>query len=251
VLVTNLSGFGGRVPASPHGQVAWRAVDGVGLLRAAHQAEAALFRVVRNAPDDPGPPLCTRGDHEAPFVGACGAHGRLSTRASVEMARGALWAFERVELNDLDPLRIAQLAEEPPVETEFTSEEGVTEFLLGESRLAAAADARVALAERLARFQPRPPGDALTPEALDAYFRGSTTTARPASPLRWRAWPRTLTPKLPPSTTGDAARRCKTGRWPARHGARSSLNCRQSLVLSAPIWTTASVRRRALTSGTT
>jgi hypothetical protein len=69
-----------------------------------------------------------------------------------------------------------------------------------------------------------------------------STTARPASPLRWRAWPRTLTPKLTPSTTGDAASRCKAGHWPASHGARSSLNCRQSLLPSAPIWTTASVR---------
>jgi hypothetical protein len=104
---------------------------------------------------------------------------------SVSAARGALWAFDRDELSDLDPRRIAQLMEEPPAETEFISEEGMTGLLFGENRVAAAADARFGLAERLAKFQPRPPANAMTPQALDATFRARDKVYRADEAMVW------------------------------------------------------------------
>ncbi|MEV1085731.1 hypothetical protein AB0I98_47245 [Streptomyces sp. NPDC050211] len=164
-----------------------RRADATSYLRATARAETALFRVVRAAPDDPAPRF-KYGEitNLHSWVFAVHTTGRLMAAGSVQLARGALWAFDRPELNDLDPSRIAQLVEEPSVETEFTSVGGGSGLVRGESRVAAAADVRVTLADRLARFRPRPPGDALTPEALDAYFRADNKVHMGDEAMVWR-----------------------------------------------------------------
>lgn len=139
--------------------------------RTAGRAETALLRVVCSAPDDPGPRLAYGEVTSRRSRLAMAAGGRLAAAAAVHGARAALWAFDRDGLSDPDPQHVAQLAHEPPVVTEFTAREWVTRLLSGEERVSAAADARFALAERLATLQPRPGNDAVTPGAIDATFR--------------------------------------------------------------------------------
>lgn len=140
-------------------------------LLAAGRAETALFRVICGALDDPGPRVAYGEIASLRSWVMVEFTRRLTATQSVEAARCALWALDRAELRGLDPQAVARLAEEPSVETEFTENEGTTGILYGEKRVAAAADTRFVLAERLAAFQPPPRADALTPLVLDVALR--------------------------------------------------------------------------------
>jgi hypothetical protein len=154
-------------------------------MRAANRAETALFRLIRSVPDDPAPRAAYADVAMSRSSLLVQVPGRLSAHGSIGAARGALWALDRAELAGIDVRRIADLAAEPPVETEFVRGEAKSGLLFAENLVAAAAEARFVLAERLAYFQPRARDDLLTPRSLDATFRGDKAHRGDES-LVWR-----------------------------------------------------------------
>ncbi|HET6710913.1 hypothetical protein [Amycolatopsis sp.] len=155
-------------------------------MRAANRAETALFRLIRSVPDDPAPRVAYGEVAMSRSSLLVQVPGRLTASGSVGAARGALWALDRAELAGTDAWRIAALAANPPVATEFVREEGKRGLLFAEDVVVAAAEARFVLAERLATLQPRARDDLVTPGTIDATFRAQGKVLGGDESLVWR-----------------------------------------------------------------
>lgn len=167
-------------------------------VRAANRAETALMRVALDDLDDPRPRLAYGYVSGLRSAALAAVANRLMAMGSIGAARGALWAYDHPVLHQfLRPGlssytvfgelvdRLEPLVEQPPVETEFTSQEGTVGLLTWPSRFVAAADARLALAHRLASFRPRPLTSPATPRGLDAFFRSRGGFFRPSESFVW------------------------------------------------------------------
>ncbi|WP_132879951.1 hypothetical protein [Tamaricihabitans halophyticus] len=152
---------------------------------AARRAQPLLFRTALSFPDDPAPRIAY-GEFMSRYTQVL-AHtgGHVAAQGSVRTARGALWAFNLPELNDLNPPQVQLVINGPPVETEFTSSEALAGIISGEARVAVAADVRVQLAAQLATVHAGPSDRCRTPEDIDSMLR---TRSHPFSGDETEVW---------------------------------------------------------------
>ncbi|WP_020667559.1 hypothetical protein [Amycolatopsis nigrescens] len=160
--------------------------DAFRFVQAATRAETVLFRVVCGALDDFGPRVTYGEVMRLRSLACLQATGRTAATGAITAARGALWALDRPGISVTDPELNLAPEWSPPVKAELVPGESVTRYLQSDRRLAAAADARFALAERLAHFLPRPDGDEITPEAIDATLRARDKFHRLDETLVWK-----------------------------------------------------------------
>ncbi|AOS63996.1 hypothetical protein [Actinoalloteichus hymeniacidonis] len=174
------------------------------------RAETALFRAACVDLDDPGPRLAygkiaslRSGVAAALAESGRGLARRLWARFAIDAARATLWAFDRDEIGDLRSGYLARPPREPSLRIGFdhAEETWVRDCLVfggyegvkygalspGEIRIVAAADARFALAERLASFRPPAdnPVDVVTAQELDALLRVDKGSHRSGETLAW------------------------------------------------------------------
>jgi hypothetical protein len=141
------------------------------VVRATSKAGAALFRLVCANLRDPVPRLAYGEMAGLRSAVMASVDGRVARNSAVEAARASLWGLYGVELTGGRTDWMSHLAEELPIETEFTSD-GQRIAIDGEERLRIAADARFALAERLQQAgRAAAPEPASTPRELDRMLR--------------------------------------------------------------------------------
>jgi hypothetical protein len=159
-----------------------RPADMIRFSRAANKTESALFRLSCADLADPAPRVAyAEVAGLRSWVQARVKGGTLFADAAVSAARGALWALHR---DEFDPERIPDLPDEPPAETPFAHHDGEVALLHLEKRVAAAAEARFALADRLATFQ-RQAREEPTPAQLDATLAARDKFYRTDEAMVW------------------------------------------------------------------
>ncbi|TDD76680.1 hypothetical protein E1293_26745 [Actinomadura darangshiensis] len=139
---------------------------------AAGRAEAVLFRLICGDPLDLG--FCSAFGEIADLhsYSASGVQFKGFAHMSGALARAALWAHDRADPSGGDPANVVQaVRESAAVTTDFPRFDGGARDMSPETRVIAAADARLRLAHLLAKQRPGRDKKAMTPDQLNRTLR--------------------------------------------------------------------------------
>lgn len=138
------------------------------LAAAAGRAETVLFRLICGDPLDLG--FCSAFGEVAGLHSYAGSGVRIKGLAHmpVALARAALWAHDRADPSRGDPANVVRAVRDSAVvTTAFPRFDGGARDMSAETRMIAAADARLQLAHLLAKYLPGRDGNAMDADQLN------------------------------------------------------------------------------------